>query len=70
MNKKILIDGMSCGHCVKKVTEALNEVCGVKSTNVDLKEKNAVVELAHEVDNEKLIGAINNIGYVVVGIED
>lgn len=70
MNKKILIDGMSCGHCVKKVTEALNEVSGVKSTNVDLKEKNAVVELAHEVDNEKLIGAINNLGYVVVGIED
>lgn len=69
MNKKINIEGMNCGHCIKKVRDALNEVCGVKSVDVDLKEKIAVVELAHEVDNEQFKLAIDNIGYKVTGIE-
>lgn len=69
MTKKILIEGMSCGHCVKHVTEALKEVCGVKSVDVDLAGKKAVVELAHEVDDEKIKAAIDDAGYEVVGIE-
>ncbi|GLC29133.1 heavy-metal-associated domain-containing protein [Clostridium omnivorum] len=69
MEKKILIEGMSCGHCVNHVTEALKEICGVKSVNVDLAGKNAIVELAHEVDDEKIKAAIDDAGYEVVGIE-
>lgn len=69
MTKKILIEGMSCGHCVKHVTEALNEICGVKSVKVDLAGKNAVVELAHEVEDEKFKAAIDEAGYEIVGIE-
>ncbi|MEA5009917.1 cation transporter [Clostridium tyrobutyricum] len=69
MTKKILIEGMSCEHCVNHVTEALNEICGVKSVNVDLAGKNAVVELAHEVDDEKFKSAIDEAGYEVVGIQ-
>lgn len=69
MNKKIIIEGLNCGHCVKKVRDALNEICGVKSVNVDLKDKNAVVELAHEVDNEQFKLAIDNIGYKVTEVQ-
>jgi copper ion binding protein len=69
MTKKILIEGMSCGHCVKHVTEALKEVCGVKSVDVDLAGKKAVVELDHEVHDEKIKAAIDDAGYEVVGIE-
>lgn len=69
MTKKILIEGMSCGHCANHVTEALNEICGVKSVKVDLAGKNAVVELAHEVEDEKFKAAIDEAGYEIVGIE-
>lgn len=69
MTRKILIEGMSCGHCVNHVKEALSEISGVKSVRVDLAGKNAVVELAHEVADETFKAAIDEAGYDVVGIE-
>jgi copper ion binding protein len=70
MTKKIVIEGMSCGHCVKRVETALKEVCGIKSVKVNLKEKYADVELAHNVENAKIIDAIDEVGYKVVNIEE
>lgn len=70
MKKELLIEGMTCDHCVAHVTEALNDICGVKSAKVDLKGKNALVELAHHVDDEKFKEAIVEVGYKVVGIKE
>lgn len=69
MLKKILIEGMSCNHCVNHVNEALKEIYGVKSVKVDLKGKNALVELEEDVEDEKFKEAIEDAGYEVVGIE-
>lgn len=69
MTKKLLIEGMTCGHCVMHIEEALKGICGVKSVKVDLKGKNAVVELAHPVDDEKFKAAVDEAGYEVIGIE-
>ncbi|MFT9498220.1 heavy-metal-associated domain-containing protein [Anaerosolibacter sp.] len=69
MKKKMMIEGMSCGHCKGHVTEALKEVCGVKAVEVDLANKYAVVELAHEVKEDELIAAVNEAGYDVLGVE-
>lgn len=69
MKKKITIEGMSCGHCVKHVTEALEEVSGVKEVRVNLEEKNAIVELAHDVENNKLSEAVIEAGYDVLKVE-
>ncbi|HHV98752.1 MAG TPA: heavy-metal-associated domain-containing protein [Clostridiaceae bacterium] len=69
MRKKIIIEGMSCNHCVAHVESALMEVEGVKSVKVDLKGKNALVELSHDVDDSKLIAAIDDAGYEVIRIE-
>lgn len=69
MTKKIAIDGMTCGHCVMHVEEALKSVCGVKSVKVDIKGKLATVELAHEVDDSKLKEAIEEAGYEVTKVE-
>ena len=69
MKKKILIEGMSWGHCVKSAEEALKGISGVKSAKVNLQEKSAEVELEHEVDDEKFKTAIDDAGYEVVGIE-
>ncbi len=68
MLKKIYIEGMTCDHCVKHVTNALIEMDGVKDVKVDLKGKVAVVELAGSVDDGKLKKAVEEAGYDVVKI--
>ena len=69
MKKKITIEGMSCSHCIGHVTEALKEVCGVKEVWVNLDEKNAIVELAHDVEDNKLSDAVKETGYDAVKVE-
>lgn len=69
MKKLINIEGMSCGHCVKHVEEALSELNGVIKVEVNLKDKNAVVELGQEVEDSKLKEAIEEAGYDVVAIK-
>lgn len=70
MKKKILIEGMTCQNCVKHAREALEELEGVKSVNVDLEGKNAVVELTNDIADEDFKAAIEEVGYEVVGIEN
>lgn len=70
MKKKISIAGMSCMHCVKHVEEALKGLKGVTGVAVDLKDKNAVVELDGNVENSKLKEAVEEAGYDVTGITD
>lgn len=69
MKKKVIVEGMSCGHCVNHVKTALEELSGVNSVSVDLALKTAVVEASSEVDNADIKAAIEDAGYEVVGIE-
>lgn len=69
MKKKILVEGMSCGHCVNHVKEALVELKGVTNADVDLTSKTAVIETSEEVTDEAIKFAIDDAGYEVVGIE-
>lgn len=69
MKKKINIEGMSCGHCVKHVNNALTDVDGVKSVDVNLEGKFALVEV-EGATNEALKFAIEDAGYEVLGIEE
>ncbi|KPU27305.1 heavy metal transport/detoxification protein [Caloranaerobacter sp. TR13] len=69
MKKTIVIEGMTCGHCAGRVKKELENVCGVKVADVDVAEKKAVVELAHEVDDSKLAKAVEEAGYKAVSIE-
>ncbi len=68
MKKQLNIEGMSCGHCVKHVEEALKEVPGVAKVAVDLKEKKAVVELSGDVAEATLKNAVEDAGYDVVSV--
>lgn len=68
MKKTIFIEGMSCGHCVKAVEDALKELEGVKSVNVDLEGKKAEIE-GKNLDNSKLEKAIDEAGYEVTEIQ-
>jgi copper chaperone len=69
MNKKILIEGMSCEHCIKHVTNALSELNGVTNVEVNLKENFAIIKANHEVKDEDIKFALDDAGYDVVGIE-
>lgn len=69
MKKKLFIEGMSCNHCVAHVEEALKEVDGIQSVQVNLEEKSAVIELAHDVEDEQLRDVIDDAGYELTKIE-
>lgn len=68
MKKKILIEGMTCSHCVRHVEDALKELDGIKSAKADLKEKCAVVNLGKDVADDRIREAIEEMGYEVVDI--
>ncbi len=62
----IKVEGMSCEHCVKSVTGALEALQGVKSVNVSLENKTATVEYDEAaVTVEALKEAIEDQGYDV-----
>ena len=67
MSKTILVEGMSCEHCVKAVKAALSELTEVNSVEVDLSLKKVVVEGENLVE-EKLREAIDEAGYEVLEI--
>lgn len=69
ITKIIEIEGMSCGHCSKKVETALKDLKEVKSVNVSLEEKRAEVILKQEVDNDVLKNTVEELGYEVVNIK-
>ncbi len=56
------VNGMTCDHCVHAVTNAAQEIEGVTSAKVSLKDKSAVVE-GEGFDVEKVIAAIREEGY-------
>lgn len=69
MKKKILIEGMSCGHCVSHVAEALEDI-GANDIIVSLEEMSATAEIKEDVTDEKIKAAIEDAGYDVVKIEE
>lgn len=69
MKKKIVVEGMSCGHCVNHVKVALEELKGVTKVDVSLDTKTAVVESNGELKDKDIKFAIEDAGYEVVSIE-
>ncbi|MFZ5351639.1 MAG: heavy-metal-associated domain-containing protein [Bacillota bacterium] len=70
MKKQIFIEGMSCGHCVKHVEEALKELAGVEEVKVNLEGKYAIVDLGTNVDDVILQAAVEDAGYDVAAIKN
>ena len=58
--------GMSCEHCVKAVTDALNGIKGVKDVKVSLEDKNAQIVFDEELTSiSALESAIIEEGFQV-----
>jgi len=62
------IGGMSCQHCVQHVTNALKELPGVLSVNVDLATTKATLQIDEAYFNiDEAAEAINDAGYEFLG---
>lgn len=69
ITKTIFINGMSCGHCSKRVEDALKSVNGVKSVKVSLEDKKADIILKNDIDNDVLKNAVEDVGFEVVNVQ-
>ena len=58
MEKKMLINGMMCGHCKAVVEKALCSVDGVESCTVDLEAKTAVITMEKDIADDILFEAV------------
>ncbi|MGD9887350.1 MAG: heavy-metal-associated domain-containing protein [Bacilli bacterium] len=68
MEKTILIEGMSCQHCVKRVEKALANIGGVDA-KVSLEQKLAKVNFKKDIKDQLIIDTINDLGYKVTSIK-
>lgn len=59
----VKIQGMSCGHCVASVTEALKKIPGLSEVEVDLEKGEASYAAAPEVSSADVKKAIRDIGF-------
>ncbi|SHK26486.1 heavy-metal-associated domain-containing protein [Paramaledivibacter caminithermalis] len=70
MKKMILIEGMSCHHCIGRVERALNEIDGVTVESISVDEKSAVITLHKEIDENVIRDTIDDAGYDVIEIRE
>jgi len=67
-NKTVQVDGMTCDHCVRAVTEEISKISGVTSVSVDL-HANAIspVTIAsdQEVSDADIAEAVEEAGYTI-----
>lgn len=69
MKKVLKVKGMSCGHCQKRVEDAVNKIPGFKG-EVNLKKEEVLIEVAGDWNEELVRNAITDAGYEVVSVAD
>ena len=58
------VTGMTCGHCVRSVTDAIGSLDGVQSTNVELKDGRATIVYDEaRVSPRDMVSAVMDEGY-------
>ena len=63
---KLIVEDMTCGHCVRRITQAIQAVDATAKVEVDLAE--AEVQIDGDLDIASAIMAIGEAGYSVVTI--
>jgi copper chaperone len=60
----IKVEGMTCQHCVQTITEALNNITGLNTVNVDLVKKEVSVKFnENETELKKISDKIIEVGF-------
>jgi copper chaperone len=57
------VAGMTCGHCVRAVTEEVTKLSGVESVDVDLTSGQVTVASATPLDDADIVAAVDEAGY-------
>ena len=60
------VTGMTCGHCVKAVTEEVSALPGVTDVDVDLESGRVTVTADTDPDAAALAAAVDEAGYTLV----
>ena len=68
MEKKMIIEGMMCGHCEATVKKALEGLAGVTEAVVSHEQGTAVVKLSEEVSDDVLKKTVEEKDFTVVSI--
>lgn len=66
MEKKMIVEGMSCNHCKMSVEKAIGAVPGVSACVVDLASKTATITLQADVADELLMDAVRGADFTPV----
>lgn len=64
---KLIVDNMSCQHCVKTITKAINDIDPKAKVTVDLAKHEVDIE-GGTISQEAAIQAVNEAGFEFVGI--
>ena len=64
MQQEFKVQGMTCGHCVKAVTQAVQLLDNAAAVSVELDSGKVVINST--VPRERLVEAIREEGYTVV----
>jgi copper chaperone CopZ len=61
VENRFSVNGMKCGGCIAKATEAVSKLPGYVSAEFDLKSGSAVVK--GDVDPQAVVNALASVGY-------
>ena len=61
------VTGMTCGHCVRAVTEELEKLDGVQAVDVDLDTGRVKVRSDADLDPTAVAEAVDEAGYALAG---
>ena len=70
MKKTVHVSGMSCEHCVARVTKALKAVPGVADAEVSLKTQSAKLDCDDSVTSDMVKKAVEDAGYEFKSMQD
>ena len=60
------VQGMTCGHCERAVTQEVGAVEGVRDVTVDLAAGTVTVSVDRPVDRAEIAAAVDEAGYTLV----
>lgn len=64
---KLIVDNMSCQHCVKTITKAINDIDPKAKVTIDLAKHEVDIEDG-TISQEAAIQAVDQAGFEFVGI--
>ena len=69
MEKKLLIEGMSCNHCVNHVRTALTEdIKGVEVLEISIEEGYALVNVNEDVHIDDIKDIVEDLGFKLIDV--